>query len=410
MNMLRGSAGRARPARAYVDKTTAVNLVSTYKAALEVPFRGVAMEALAWSVPGLLHPRRPGHPRRLLLFFAALNVSSVYFAMRSIRRDPELLLDRRYLLMQGATTWLRYVLYAGMVPKRTYWRGRTDNQAFFSQPWWPIALWGLGLGPQWSLRVAPLHSYAFYLAAAWANGEPLVPPREVRRNIFNYCNTTIWAGVVCTLIFRTLKKAAEESANERLALAARLAAQNRADIVRELARTTQQEVTRSLIYVRNAARAALPSHVADEVAEFIDDVLARPWAARSDETNQSAFAIVNAIGLDFGVQVRTLGSNMLLSGRSSAAVEALAHVVIDNARQHGGSSEILVTVRRQATRVSVRFEDNGDGLVNGQPQFSPNHGLTRTRDYLRDLGGDLTISSTSESGVVVDGWWIDEAV
>jgi hypothetical protein len=305
-----------RGGRVDSDSATAVSLVTAYKAVLEVPFRGTAIEALAWSVPGLLYPRRAGHPRLLLLFFAAFNVVSVLIAKRSIARHPEFLLSRRYLLRQSAESWLRYVLYAAVVPRRTYWRGRLDNQAFFAQSWWPIALWGLGQGPQWSLRVAPLHAYLFYVGSAWANGEPLLLPREVRRNILNYSNMTIWTGAACTLLFGTLKKASDKSAAERLAVAERLAAQKEEGLIRELTRSNRQEVTRSLLHVRSAAREALPPLTADKIANYIDEILARPWVARYDDVDHSALAIAESIGSDCGVQVRPVGPNIVLSNRS----------------------------------------------------------------------------------------------
>jgi len=99
---------------------------------------------------------------------------------------------------------------------------------------------------------------------------------------------------------------------------------------------------------------------------------------------------------------------MVLTSVSSGAIEALATTALANARLHGGCSKVNVTVRPEDRLVRIIFEDRGPGLPAGEPRFAPDRGLTRTRNHLRELGGDLIIKNNAGPGVTVEAWWRDE--
>jgi hypothetical protein len=379
-------------------------IAHSYTAAIEVPFRGIVAEALTWSLPCLLYPRREGHPRGRLLAFAALNTLSLVSANRAISRDPEILQDTRWLISQSIFTWLRYIAYTAVIPKQTYWRGSLDNMAFFSQVWWPITIWGAARGPKWAAAAGPIHGYLFYVTAAWANGEPLIPPPEVRRNIANYGNTAIRSGLVFAIITRTMYRASLEAEGEREAISRRLSAQEEERSIRRQELQVREDVARSLRRVRSLGRELLSSDLADTIAAHIDDALRKSWNNGTPPVGMG-LDIIRSVATDCLPDVELSGNSPVLDAQAAGVLEAIAHTVFDNIRLYALPCQATASLTQADGRLSIRIADNGVGLSDPRSAFQPRHGLMRARRYVRDLGGELHVSANSPQGLVVEAWW-----
>jgi hypothetical protein len=107
----------------------------------------VALDPVTWTLPGLLWPRRKGHPRWLLLAFAGINTWSGVQGVARLRRDPELAQQVPWVLWRTLSSVVRYMAYPLLAPRRSYWRGPPDGAAFFMQTYEIPILWGALAGP-----------------------------------------------------------------------------------------------------------------------------------------------------------------------------------------------------------------------------------------------------------------------
>ncbi|HUZ55499.1 MAG TPA: hypothetical protein VMU94_23590 [Streptosporangiaceae bacterium] len=369
-----------------------------------MPFRGIVAETLTWSLPCLLYPRRPGHPRGRLLAFAALNTLSLAAANHAVSRDPEILQDTRWLISQSVFTWLRYIAYTAVIPRQTYWRGSLDNMAFFSQVWWPITLWGAARGPRWAAAAGPVHGYLFYVTSAWANGEPLIPPPDVRRNIVNYCNTAIRSGLVFAIIIRTMHRASVEAEAEREAISRRLAAQEEERSIRRQELLVREDVAVSLLRVQSLGRQLLSGGLADTIAAHIDDALSKPWNNGTPPVGTS-IDIIRFVAADCLLTVELRGNSPVLDVQSTGVLEAITYTAFDNIRLYASPCRVTASVTHEHGRLTMRIADDGAGLIDLSLAFQPHHGLTRAREYVKDLGGDLHVSANVPRGLAVEAWW-----
>lgn len=387
-----------------VRQANSWEIADSYPAAVEVPFRGIVCEALTWSLPGLIYPRRLGHPRGRLLAFAALNTLSLASANRAISRDPEILQDTRWLVSQSVFTWLRYIAYAAVIPRRTYWRGSLDNMAFFSQVWWPITIWGAARGPRWAAAAGPVHGYLFYVTAAWANGEHLIPPPDVRRNIVNYCNTAIRSGLVFAVIIRTMHRASVEAEAEREAISRRLSAQEEERSIHKQELLVREDVARSLLRVRSLGRQLLCGSLADTIAAHIDDALSKPWNDGTPPTG-TAIDIIRSVAANCLLTVELRGNSPVLDVQSAAVLDAITHTAFDNIHLYALPCRVTASVTYTRGRLTVRIADDGVGLSNLDLAFQPHHGLMTARGYVNDLGGELHVSANAPRGFALEAWW-----
>jgi len=379
-------------------------LSESYKTYTEVPYRAMMVESLAWTLPGLLFPKRPNHPRGRLLAFAALNCLSLAAANHALARDPELLQKKGWIIAQSAFTWARYVSYAAVTPKQTYWRGSPDNVAFYTQVWWPIVLWGVARGPRWAAASGLIHGYIFYITSAWANGEPFIPPPEVRRNIANYSNTAWRGGIVCAVVFRALRRASAEAEAEREAVSSRLAAEEEERSIRSQEVNVREDVTLSLMRIRSLGRQLLSPELADEIAAHIDDALSRPWN-QGDSAVGSSIEIIHAAAKECSQPIEVIGSDVDLDVISAGVLQAITLTALENVRIHSSCSRVSVSLAVADKRLKLRVADDGVGLGGIAPAYRANHGLTRAREYVQYIGGDLSITENQPHGVVVEAWW-----
>lgn len=388
----------------HADRNNSWKIADSYTAAVEVPFRGIVAEALAWSLPGLLYPRRTGHPRGRLLAFAALNALSLASANRAVSRDPEILQDTRWLISQSIFTWLRYIAYTAVIPRQTYWRGSLDNMAFFSQVWWPITIWGAARGPKWAAAAGPIHGYIFYVTSAWANGEPLIPPPDVRRNIANYCNTAMRSGLVFAIMIRIMHRASLEAEAEREAISRRLSVQEEERSIRRQELQVREDVARSLLRVRSLGRQLLSGSLADTIAEHIDDALRKPWNNGTPRVG-TGIDIIRSVATDCLLTVELRGNSPVLDVQSAGVLEAITHTAFDNIRLYALPCRVTVSLTHADGRLTLRIADDGVGLSDLSLAFQPHHGLMRARGYVKDLGGELSVSANGPRGLVVEAWW-----
>jgi anti-sigma regulatory factor (Ser/Thr protein kinase) len=380
------------------------SIADEYKTYTQVPYRVIMAESLAWTLPGLLYPKRSGHPRGRLMAFAALNCLSLAAANRKLKNNPELLEDDGWLLAQTAAAWLRYAGYGAVIPKNTYWRGPRDNVAFYTQAWWPILLWGAGRGPKAAAAAGIACGYLFYLSSAWANGEALVPPSEVRRNIENYANTAWRSGIVCAVVFRALQRASQEALIAREALAVRLAAEEEERSIRRQEAAVRNDVTLSLMRIKSLGRELLPPELGDEIAANIDEALGKPWN-HGDTSRGSTFGIIDQATQEFAQAVKVGGRDVQLDVISTGAFQAVIYTALDNVRVHAQCTEVLVETDHVSGRLELRISDNGVGLCDAEARYPENHALTRAREYVQYLGGDMSVSENFPRGVTVDAWW-----
>jgi signal transduction histidine kinase len=213
--------------------------------------------------------------------------------------------------------------------------------------------------------------------------------------------------MVLAIVFRALHRASSEVEAERKAFSARLAAEEEERSIREQERLVRKDVDLSLLRVRDLGQRLLPEELASQVAVLIDEALTKPWNHRDVAAN-SAEALIRIIADDCRVQVDLRGTNPVLDPRSVGAVQAISYTAFENISRHALVSRATVHVGSVQGRLTMRIADNGAGLHGVMPRFEPNHGLTRAREYVRDLGGDLEIAENPRGGVVVEVWWPHE--
>jgi signal transduction histidine kinase len=83
----------------------------------------------------------------------------------------------------------------------------------------------------------------------------------------------------------------------------------------------------------------------------------------------------------------------------------VVYTALDNVRVHSRSTEVVVEINHTNDQIEVHIADDGIGLSSVMPAYEANHALTRAREYMRYLGGDLMISEGCPQGVTVDAWW-----
>jgi signal transduction histidine kinase len=145
--------------------------------------------------------------------------------------------------------------------------------------------------------------------------------------------------------------------------------------------------------------ADLVGRAAVELRRSVHDL--RPPDLRPD----SLRATVDGIAEDFEMRTtiavprRWRGADLVPSAGALHVVRVLQEA-LQNAARHGRASEIRIDVAVDAATLTLRVEDDGDGLPTSPPR--PGMGLSTMQDRVRLCDGEFRLSGCDEGGCVVE--------
>ncbi len=359
-----------------------------------------AADAATWTLPGLW----PRASRRHKAALAVAGVVHTAAVMRTFRRfqnmDPRDA-DGPWLARLTASVIARYLAYPALSPRRTYWRGNADNAAFFMQTWTPVVLAGPSRGPRAALTSGAAVGAASYLLAGWINGEPLVPPKQVRRRIANYSVTSALVGWFVATCTQMLGEASIQMKGEVNDLLSRLEREEAAETVETRTALLRSEYTKTLERLSRAADTLIPNdtHTRDQVAALLtgDGVSGRRGpgdAPLSVSLRQHAARLGVSVSLD--------GDGWTNLGINGPLVRMIAEIMLDNASDADAAS-VRLGAHRAGHLLTIEAHDDGHGFP-VDFALPEGHALSAVRRIVKNHHGRLELGNTEGATRVAFSW------
>lgn len=349
---------------------------------------------LAWAATAgvLLAQRRGAQFASALIVSAAVNLLSMAFAQRYVR------IAQRNPLTMGAD-----IVYAVLLLVFTGgW-----SSPFVLYGYGSLVLPGLLYG--WRGRVMSALSFMWlYPAALWAAGTP--PSDLVAEDG--------WASLALRLSGPLLFAGVFPGAVELLRRVAvmRGGAGARATSVPRLERRVGGDPIRYLPVDRAAgrSRAALP----DEAPLAIQATKVRTTEQGVGDLRRVIFMPLPSVDMDLGAaldvlavrfgqhtgtpaRVTLLGRTRMLNPIYRGLMVRLAQEALLNVQQHAHAASASLTLRYDASSVSLLIQDDGVGLLDGTYERPGLHALRAMHYRLAEFGGRLDVFETEGSGVTV---------
>lgn len=372
-----------------------------YRGVASTPLQLMTWEPFGWTLPALAYPRRNNHPHKALIPLAVINFLASRHALSTLSKNEQLIDDHGWVMRQTISSFIRYLAYPALIPRRTYWRGRADDVAFFIQVWGPVTLWGLSRGPLRGLAAGLGVGTAAHLGAAWTNGEPLIPPRAVRSRIANYTATSALVGVFVALVVKWLSEADAEIERARDEYDRIVTAQ-----AGERARFASTELRRrefrgALVEIRRFIEASVPSTKSQPMLAALAQGFDTDFLPTQHTELAEALA---AIGAASGIQVSTaVDVTSPFEKRQADFVYAVVQTAMDNIAEHAECEKAMIKVTTTGDRLELTIDDEGCGLPSGFA-LSSDHGLGKAAEYARFMGGDMSVRNRKTGGTEVRAW------
>jgi len=104
-----------------------------------------------------------------------------------------------------------------------------------------------------------------------------------------------------------------------------------------------------------------------------------------------------------GIKVRfsTSPEHIVVDRERSTAIFRVCQEALTNIARHAKATRVSVSLKKSATRVSLRISDNGVGIEEWQIRDPRSFGLMGMRERVRYWGGELRISRGANKGTVV---------
>jgi PAS domain S-box-containing protein len=109
-------------------------------------------------------------------------------------------------------------------------------------------------------------------------------------------------------------------------------------------------------------------------------------------------AVEKRAGVQVSLETEQLGR---LPSEVEVALYRIAQEALNNALKHASANQIMLRANKTDSRVTLEIEDNGIGFASETTRTGSGMGLINMRERARQLGGDLTISSTPGGGTHV---------
>jgi signal transduction histidine kinase len=109
-------------------------------------------------------------------------------------------------------------------------------------------------------------------------------------------------------------------------------------------------------------------------------------------------AVEKRAGVQVSLETEQLGR---LPSEVEVALYRIAQEALNNALKHASANQIMLRANKTDSRVTLEIEDNGIGFAPETTRTGSGMGLINMRERARQLGGDLTISSTPGGGTHV---------
>lgn len=202
---------------------------------------------------------------------------------------------------------------------------------------------------------------------------------------------------------------ADEESAATAALHARIVAEERERIARDLHDSAIQQLFASALQL-NTLSDAMPQglqqetvrRVADTLSNVIAEIRSGIVAVRSDvpsslhrEIEDVVGFIANPAGVHWTV---TVDDDLDPAGEIRSNLRVAVRESVSNAVRHGHGAQVRISVQRREHHVELRISDDGVGVP---VEIERSSGLSNLRRRAEDLGGSMTIADGEDGGTVV---------